>query len=96
MDLEVRNLSVAIGGKTIIHDVSAEVKSKRFSLFWGQTERASLPSSTVLQICCSLSRGKSVSTGRLSLGWNCGRFPESSAMFPRATPPLMIIQYGIL
>ena len=30
MDLEVRNLSVAIGGKTIIHDVSAEVKSKRF------------------------------------------------------------------
>ena len=22
--------------------------------------------------------------------------PESSAMFPRATPPLMIIQYGIL
>ena len=43
-----------------------------------------------------LSRGKSVSTGRLSLGWNCGRFPESSAMFPRATPPLMIIQYGIL
>ena len=27
---------------------------------------------------------------------NCGRFPESSAMFPRATPPLMIIQYGIL
>lgn len=30
MNLEVRNLSVVIGGKTIIHDITAEVKSKRF------------------------------------------------------------------
>lgn len=29
MGLEVRDLSMAIGGKTIIHDVSAEVKSRR-------------------------------------------------------------------
>ena len=30
MNLEVRNLSVVVGGKTIIHDITAEVKSKRF------------------------------------------------------------------
>lgn len=97
MILEVEHLSFAYRPeRPLFYDVSFAFEQGQVLSILGQTERASLPSSTVLQICCSLSRGKSVSTGRLSLGWNCGRFPESSAMFPRATPPLMIIQYGIL
>ncbi|MFQ7453517.1 MAG: ATP-binding cassette domain-containing protein [Flavonifractor plautii] len=89
MILEVEHLSFAYRPeRPLFYDVSFAFEQGQVLSILGANGAGK---STLLNCIANLllpQQGKSVSTGRLSLGWNCGRFPESSAMFPRATPRL--------
>lgn len=94
MILEVEHLSFAYRPeRPLFYDVSFAFEQGQVLSILGANGAGK---STLLNCIANLLLPQQGEIRLHGTGWNCGRFPESSAMFPRATPPLMIIQYGIL